>query len=108
MRHLDFTGWAEAACHGRLSQPIERRYNAAVVFKRAGQGKIQRIEGLGSLLSRFGEHIVCVDLLPPGTARRNWKQTLLSDGFVIARHPDLQTICEIADHVGTDLQMYAG
>jgi len=24
------------------------------------------------------------------------------------RHPDLNTTCEIADRVGTDLQMYAG
>src|SRR5207245_1164544 len=59
-----FRGWAEAVCHGRLSQPIERRYNAASVFKRAqGSGRIQRIEGLGRLLSEFGPHVVCVDLL---------------------------------------------
>ncbi len=40
-----FTGWAEAVCHKRLSQNLDRRYNAAVIFKRAqGQGRIQRIE----------------------------------------------------------------
>ena len=103
-----FTGWAEAVCHGRFSQPLERKYNSAVVFKRAqGSGRIARIEGLGSLLSRFGEHVVAVDLLPVGSPRRDWKQTLLSDGFVICRHPDLETLCEIADRIGTDLQMYA-
>ena len=34
-----YTGWAEAVCHGTFSQDIERKYNAAVIFKRAqGQG----------------------------------------------------------------------
>ena len=32
---------------------------------------------------------VCVEkLLRPGTHRRNWKQTLVSDGFIILRHPE--------------------
>ncbi len=104
-----FTGWAEAVTMRRLSQPIERRYNSAVVFKRAhGQGRIQRIEGLERLLSRFGEHIVSVDLLPLGAPRRNWIQTLLSDGHVIVRHPHLPTCLDLADTVGNDLQLYAG
>jgi biotin carboxylase len=104
-----FTGWAEAVCHGRFSQPVERRYNCASIFKRArGQGRIQRIEGLGPLLAEFGPHIVLVDLLPPGAPRRDWLATLISDGMVIVRHPDFATTCDIADRVGTDLQMVAG
>ena len=30
-----YLGWAEAAVHGRLSQPLELRYNVGSVFKRA-------------------------------------------------------------------------
>ena len=30
-----FRGWAEAVCHGRLSQDTSKRYNTAIVFKRA-------------------------------------------------------------------------
>ena len=104
-----FTGWAEAVIHGRFSQRVERRYNAAIIFKRAqGSGRIYRIEGLERLLNHFGEHIVCIDLLPLGAPRRDWHQTLLSDGYLIVRHPDLQRTLEIADAVGTDLQLYAG
>ncbi len=104
-----FTGWAEAVCHGRFSQPLDRRYNAAVVFKRAqGQGRIQRIEGLDALLSRYGPHVVDLDLLPIGAYRRDWKQTLRSDGNVVVRHPDLASTLEIADRFGTGLQMFAG
>ena len=103
-----FTGWAEAVCHGRLTQDTRRRYNSAVIFKRAqGEGRIRRIEGLDRILAEFGPHIVGVELLPPGAPRRNWKHTLLSDGFIFLRHPDLQTTLRMADRVGTDLQMYA-
>jgi biotin carboxylase len=104
-----FRGWAEAVCHGRLSQPVVRKYNAASIFKRAqGQGRIQRIEGLNRLMSEYGEHIVVVDLLPLGAPRRDWLQTLISDGMVIVRHPDLDATLEIADRVCTDLQLHAG
>jgi biotin carboxylase len=103
-----FTGWAEAVVHGRFTQPVERRYNAAIVFKRAqGEGRIRHVEGLERILTHFGEHVVCVDLLGPGEHRRNWLQTLLSDGHVIVRHPDLRRLLELADAVGTDLQLYA-
>jgi biotin carboxylase len=103
-----FTGWAEAVCHGRLTQHWERRYNVASVFKRAqGQGRIQRIEGLERLMARYGQHIVAVELLPIGAPRRNWLQTLVSDGYVTLRHPHLPTTLEMADRVGIELQLYA-
>ena len=104
-----YAGWAEAVCHGRLVQPVERRYNAAVIFKRArGQGKIRRVVGLERLVARYRPHIVCIDLSPVGAPRRDWKQTLISDGYLIVRHPDLQSTLEMADRVGTDLQIDAG
>jgi biotin carboxylase len=103
-----FAGWAEAVVRGQFTQKVERRYNAAIIYKRAqGQGQIYRIEGLQHLLSKYGEHIVLIDLLPPGSQRRDWRQTLLSDGYLVVRHPDLQRTLEIADAVGTDLQLYA-
>lgn len=103
-----FTGWAEAVVHGSFSQRIERRYNAAIIFKRAmGSGRIRRIEGLRTLLRELGGHIRQVDLLPIGAHRRNWKQTLVSDGYLIVRHPDLRTCMAMADKVGLDLRLYA-
>ncbi|MFN2400711.1 MAG: acetyl-CoA carboxylase biotin carboxylase subunit family protein [Gemmatimonadaceae bacterium] len=103
-----FVGWGEAVVKGTFSQKVERKYNSAIVFKRAqGQGRIRKIEGLDQLRRRFGDSIACVDLLPLGAERRNWVQTLTSDGYVVVRHPDLQTCLDMADAVGTDLQMYA-
>lgn len=104
-----FRGYAEAEVHGRFTTKVERKYNTANIFKRAeGTGRIRRIEGLDRLRARYGPHIVHVDLLPIGAPRRNWVQTLLSDGYVCVRHPDLQTTMDIADAVGTDLHLYAG
>lgn len=104
-----FTGWAEAVVRGQFTQPVERRHNAVIIFKRAqGEGHIRRIVGLERLLARYGEHVACIDLLPIGAPRRNWRQTLIADGYLVVRHPDLPTALEIADAVGTDLQLYAG
>jgi formate-dependent phosphoribosylglycinamide formyltransferase (GAR transformylase) len=103
-----FTGWAEAVVHRKLTMNFERLYNCAIIFKRAqGQGRIQRVEGLDRVLASFGEHVVLIDLLPIGAHRRNWVQTLLSDGFIVLRHPDLTTTLEMADRVGTDVQIHA-
>lgn len=104
-----FRGYAEAEVKGTFSQNGPRKYNTVNIFKRAqGSGRIQKIEGLESLKQRFGKHIVHVDLLPIGAPRRNWVQTLVSDGYVCVRHPDFQTVMDIADAVGTDLNLYAG
>lgn len=104
-----FTGWAEAVCHGRFTQHVERKYNAAWIYKRAeGEGVIRRIEGLGPLMAELSEHVMVLDLLPIGAPRRNWKQTLISDGMIIVRHPDLTRTLEIADRFATELRMYAG
>lgn len=104
-----FAGWAEAEVHGTFSLDVERKYNAACITKRAhGQGRIQRIEGLDRIKQRCREALCTIDLLPVGAPRRDWKATLLSDGYVTLRHPDWQTTKDLADFVGTDLHLYAG
>jgi len=104
-----YAGWGEAVTGGEFTQVAQRAYHAAAIFKRAqGQGHIRHIEGLEALRQRFGKALVHVDLLPVGAPRRNWKQTLVSDGYLIVRHPDLDTTLEMADRVGTDLKIYAG
>src|SRR5450432_4134101 len=93
----------------RWSTDISRsRYNAASIFKRAqGQGRIVRIEGLTGLLAEVGEWVCSIDLLPIGAPRRDWLMTLISDGMIIVRHPELDSCIEIADRFATELQLYA-
>ncbi len=103
-----FTGWAEAVTHGRISQPVVRHYNAASIFKRAsGAGRIVDVAGLDALLAEYGEHVVAIDLLPIGAPRRDWRATLIGDGMVIIRHPDLAEASVIAQRFATDLRLYA-
>jgi hypothetical protein len=103
-----FSAWAEAVTHGRISQPIERRYNAASVFKRAkGAGRITGYEGLDDLLAEYGEHVVTVDLLPVGAPRRDWRAVSISDGMVVVRHPQLSNTAEMAERFATGLHLYA-
>jgi len=103
-----FTAWAEAVTHGGLSRPIGRPYNAASIFKRAkGLGRISHYEGLDALMAQFGEHVVALELLPIGAPRRDWRATLISDGMIIVRHPDLPTTIQLSERFATDLQLYA-
>ena len=104
-----FTGWAEAELHGTFSLEIERKYNCACITKRAqGQGRIRAIEGMDRVRARCGDAIMAIDLLPVGSPRRDWKATLLSDGYVSLRHPDWQETMAMADFVGEQLHLYAG
>ncbi|HZF69180.1 MAG TPA: ATP-grasp domain-containing protein [Gemmatirosa sp.] len=103
-----YRGYGEAEVHGTFSEQVTRRYHAANIFKRAhGQGRITHIEGLDTLRHRLGDALVNVDLLPVGAPRRDWVLTLISDGYVTVRHPDFETLCAMADLVGTDVRLYA-
>ncbi|MGB5346767.1 MAG: ATP-grasp domain-containing protein [Woeseia sp.] len=103
-----FRSWGQAITSGRIDAKIERKYNVATVYKRArGVGRISRYEGVDALQQRYGQHVVWNTLLPPGTPRRDWQKTLVSDGFVMLRHPDLDATLEMADAIGSELQIFA-
>ena len=104
-----FAAWAHAVTHGRIPQPVERRYNAASVFKRAsGAGRITHYEGLDQLLAEYGEHVAALELLPVGAPRRDWRATTIGDGMVIVRHPELPQALEMAQRFAAELHLFAG
>jgi len=104
-----YAGWAECVVHGRFTQTVDRRYNAAWIYKRArGQGHIQRYEGLEAILSDLGPHIVDIDLNPIGAPRRDWRRILMGDGMVTVRHPDLATTRSMAERIAAHLHIVAG
>jgi biotin carboxylase len=103
-----FREWARAVCWGKFAAPTLRKYNVAIIFKRAkGAGRITRIDGLREFLRRHGDHVVEQRLLPVGSQRRNWKHTLVSDGFVIVRHPDWDRTYQLAMEAATAITMWA-
>ncbi len=104
-----FLAWAQAVTSGRIAEPVERHYNAAVIFKRAeGAGRITRHEGLDRLLAEYGEHVAALDLLPVGAPRRDWRASIVSDGMVIVRHRELSKTIEMTQRFAADLRLYAG
>ena len=86
-----FKLWAEAITSGKSTQSMAKKFNAALVFKRAtGSGRtVTRVEGLERILSESGEHIPVVDLVPIGEPRRDWTQVVTGDGWMVARHMEL-------------------
>jgi hypothetical protein len=103
-----YVAWAETVAYGRLSRPLERRFNSGCVFKRAkGVGRITHVDGLEALLAEYGDDVVLVDLLPVGAPRRNWRAVLISDGMIIVRHPELQQVIDMTERFAADLHMYA-
>lgn len=103
-----FREWARVATVGRFEGSTERKYNVGLVFKRAlGRGRITRIVGLDEFVARHRTHMVEETLLRPGTPRRDWKSTLLSDGYLVVRHPDWDTARAMTLEAATEIQLYA-
>jgi len=103
-----FREWARVATHGTFGASRDRKYNVGIIFKRAqGQGRITHMAGLTEFYNRYRPHIVDDTLFRPGTPRRDWKQTLLSDGFIVVRHPDWEAAQQMSFAAATDIQLYA-
>ena len=104
-----FREWARAVTAGRFGARIERRYNVATIYKRAqGNGTIRAIEGLEDIYRKYGRCIAWNYLLPVGARRRDWRKTLVSDGFLVVRHPELATTLAMADEIGERVRLLAG
>ena len=103
-----FAGMGEAEVKGTFSQPINRKYNCTCLTKRAqGQGIIRRIDGVDRVRRALGDQLVAMNLLNVGEHRRDWKLTLLGDGWIVVRDPDFQACKDACDFVGETIQMYA-
>ena len=103
-----FVEWARAVCWGRFDGPTERKYNCAITFKRAkGQGRIAAVRGVEALRRRCGRWLVEERLLPVGATRRNWRHTLVSDGYLMFRHPDWDEAKAMAFAAATDVELIA-
>lgn len=104
-----FRGWASAVCHGRLGQPLTRKYNSSMVFKRAvGHGRVVRYEGLDGLMARYGPHVANCELTPIGQPRRDPSQVVVGDGWIVVRHEDLQRTREMSEAFARELRIVAG
>ncbi len=104
-----FRGWAEAVCYRTWSQSTEKTYNASLVFKRAvGDGShISAIEGLEPIVTAYGHLMPVIDLVQPGQPRRDWRQVVTGDGWMVVRHPNLEMTLELADRLAAEVRVVA-
>lgn len=103
-----FVEWARAVVHGHVDTVHKKRYCTAIIFKRAvGSGTVRRIEGLDRFLHNYGQFVSIDEVLRPGMPTRDWKQTLLSDGYLVVRHPDAGLCLDLAKEAATSIQLYA-
>lgn len=100
--------WARVVAWGHFEASVERKYNVALVFKRArGWGHITAITGLGDFMREFGQFVVEERLARPGTPRRDWRQTQRADGHFCIRHPDWEETLRIARAAAERVQIHA-
>ncbi len=101
--------WARAVCWRSIEGEIGRKFFVGLVFKRAlGNGRIKARLGVEEAAARCGRWLVSEQLLAVGTPRRDWKQTLVSDGFAAMRHPDEQAVTAMMDTWIRDVKLFAG
>jgi hypothetical protein len=113
---MNFTGdidifrtWADAVLYGSAQVSRQRPYHCGIIFKRAhGTGRITQIVGLEGFLQRWGRWVLDETLLRPGTPRRDWKATLVSDGYLLFRHPDWETARTLARDFQENVHLVAG
>ena len=104
-----YVGWAEAVVHGRLSQPLERRYNVGSIFKRAqGVGRITRYEGLDAVARRVRRRGGGSGTAATGCPRRDWRASVIGDGLIMVRDPELQRVIEMTERFAGEFTMHAG
>jgi biotin carboxylase len=103
-----FREWARVSTRKTFAGPTERKYNVGIVFKRAhGQGRITNLVGLTEFYNRYRPFIVEDTLFRPGTPRRDWKSTLLSDGYLVVRHPEWDVAKEMMFAAASGIHLYA-
>ena len=78
--------WARVAVDGCFDGPWERKYAVGTVFLRgAGQGQVQRVEGLEEVRRRLGDGLVDSRLPRIGGSKSH---TYTGDGYITVRHPE--------------------
>ncbi len=103
-----YVAWAEAVRYGEVRRRFERHWNVVCTFKRAqGQGRIRKIVGLEPLLREFGPFVAEVNLTPIGAPRKNWQLSIVGDGYIVVRHPELGPALAMGERVASEVRLIA-
>ena len=78
--------WARVAVDGCFDGPWERKYAVGTVFLRgAGQGQVQRVDGIEEVRRRLGDGLIDGRMPRIGSPK---SVTYTGDGYLTVRHPE--------------------
>jgi hypothetical protein len=96
----------------RLERLSEERAAKQATELSAEKKAIREAKGRQKLtdeyVQKYNKWIVAEHLSRPGMMRRNWKQTLLSDGHLLVRHPNWDEAYKMSFAAATDVTLHAG
>ena len=100
--------WAHAVVHGRVEQPLSRRYCAAIIALRPTQdGVIAHYEGAEAVAERYDPYIIKAHLPNPGTPTQPVAAGYMANAWLQLRHPDYDALRGILEDIGRTLKVIA-
>jgi len=101
--------WAHALVHGRVDQPLSRRFSAGIVALRPdADGQVRGYTGIEEVRARHGDWVIDMHLPEPGTPTQAVEAGYMANAYVRMRHPDYDTLRAMLDDVGRTIHVYAG
>ena len=103
-----YAGWAQAVVHGQhaaAGAPVQRGQRSSSAPAAPAGSPTTRAST--QLLAEYGEHVARSTCCRSGAPRRDWRTTVIGDGMVIVRHPELQQVIEMTEAFAADFQLFA-
>ena len=105
-----YAGWAEAVLHGRLAETADAevqrgQHLQAGPRRRPDHPRRGPRRAAGPRTATTSCSSTCCR---SGAPRRDWRATVMGDGWVVVRHHDLQRVIEMTERFAADLHLYAG
>jgi formate-dependent phosphoribosylglycinamide formyltransferase (GAR transformylase) len=101
--------WAMAVVHGRVVQPLSRRFAAGVIALRPEcDGHIRGYDGISEVERRFNPFIMDAHFPSPGTPTQGVDAGYMANAWMRVKHPDYDQLREILDFIGRTVKVRAG
>ena len=100
--------WAQLLVHGQTAERASRRFAAGMIALRPQHdGRISHYDGVDEIQHQYGEHIIDMDLPPPGTPTQSVEGGYMANAWLRARHPDFDALRAMLDDIGQRVQVWA-
>ena len=104
-----YAEWAHALVHSEPRRDPSRRYSAALIaFRPDHDGTIVGYEGIDEVQRRYGDLVTVSHLPPVGTPTQPVEAGYHANAWLRVRHPDFDTVRDVAADIGRIVQVRAG